>query len=101
MANEIYILKHCYDVDGGFGDSIPQESTLFITDDKEFAYAYKAKHHKPEVYAVPYAALWHHAIRIETLTMEKPDINKDPWEGNYSKEKYVGYTYWDDDDDEY
>ena len=26
--NKIYLVNHCFDVDGGFGDAIPQEEVI-------------------------------------------------------------------------
>ena len=28
--NKIYLVNHCFDVDGGFGDAIPQEDMWWL-----------------------------------------------------------------------
>ena len=76
---KIYIIIHCYDVDGGFGDAIPDETPLFATKSKTKAEAYVAKYSNPEVYASPYADLYHHELRIKEINLKEPDINVDPW----------------------
>lgn len=33
--NKIYLVNHCFDVDGGFGDAIPQEEVICSFDNRE------------------------------------------------------------------
>ena len=33
--NKIYLVKHCFDVDGGFGDAISQEEVICGFDNRE------------------------------------------------------------------
>ena len=33
--NKIYLVNHCFDVDGGFGDAIPQEEVICGFDNRE------------------------------------------------------------------
>ena len=35
--NKIYLVNHCFDVDGGFGDAIPQEEVICGFDNREDA----------------------------------------------------------------
>ena len=35
--NKIYLVKHCFDVDGGFGDAIYQEEVICGFDNREDA----------------------------------------------------------------
>lgn len=35
--NKIYLVNHCFDVDGGFGDAIPQEEVICSFDNREDA----------------------------------------------------------------
>ena len=36
--NKIYLVNHCFDVDGGFGDAIPQEEVICGFDNREDAF---------------------------------------------------------------
>ena len=78
---KIYIIKHCYDIDGGFGDAVPEETPLFATKSKAKAEAYVAKYNNPEIYYSPYQDLYHHGLTIEEMDLKEPDINVDPWKG--------------------
>ena len=79
MSKKIYLIKHVYDTDGGFGDAVSQEEVLFATDNKKLAKAYVKKYSKPVVYASPYADLYHHELVIEKLKLEEPDLDVPPW----------------------
>lgn len=35
--NKIYLVNHCFDVDGGFGDAISQEEVICSFDNREDA----------------------------------------------------------------
>jgi hypothetical protein len=73
----LYIVKHEYDVDGGFGDSVPTEETLFVTLDKKLAEDFVEKYNRPTVYACPYSELWHGQLKIEEQSLIKSiDIEK-------------------------
>lgn len=76
----IYVIKHLYDVDGGFGDAITREEILGAVTDKAKAEEYVAKYSKPEVYAKPYDELWHHELIIEKMEINNLNINENPWE---------------------
>lgn len=53
----LYGIFHCYTVDGGFGDAVPKEDLLFVTDSEETALAYIRKWSHPYIYDTPYQAL--------------------------------------------
>ena len=47
---KVYHVIHQYDVDGGFGDAIPQEDIVAIFSAKATAEDFVAKYMKPHVY---------------------------------------------------
>lgn len=55
---KIYQVIHQYDVDGGFGDAVPQEDIVAIFSAKRKAEEFVAKYIKPHVYKAPYSALY-------------------------------------------
>lgn len=67
--NEVYLVKHFYDEDGGFGDAIRTEETVAVFSDRETAEAYIAsfKYHEPTVYDKPYAELSFGEFSIEPV----------------------------------
>lgn len=76
---KIYEIVHCYDVDGGFGDAIPQEEVIGVFDDEEIAEEYVRRWSKPEVYDRPYCSLYHHELFVREKVVNALDINEDPW----------------------
>lgn len=48
--NKIYLVNHCFDVDGGFGDAIPQEEVICGFDNREDANGFVEKYSNPEYY---------------------------------------------------
>ena len=50
---KIYNVFHVYDVDGGFGDAITEETSVATFVNKEDADAFVAKYNKPYVYDNP------------------------------------------------
>lgn len=84
----MYIIEHCYDVDGGFGDAVEVSDVIGVTESKEEAEAYVAKYSHPEIYDRPYSSLYHKELRIrEVATI---DINKDPFGDG---DAHSGYNY--------
>lgn len=89
----MWIIEHCYDVDGGFGDAVGVRDTIGIVETKEEADNYIAKWSNPEIYDKPYANLYHKELIAREVKML--DIDKDPfgegcgmWGGyNYQYEK--------------
>ena len=55
--NKIYLVNHCFDVDGGFGDAIPQEEVICGFDNREDANEFVEKYSNPHIYDSPYASL--------------------------------------------
>lgn len=53
----MYLIKHYYDVDGGFGDSVGTEKTIGFVSTEEEAKEYCKQWSHPCVYARPYASL--------------------------------------------
>ena len=78
---KIYNIYHEYDVDGGFGDAIPESILIATFENADDANAFVNKYSAPEVYDRPYSALWHHKLVVsetEIITHSEFDINKSP-----------------------
>ena len=76
--NKIYLVNHCFDVDGGFGDAIPQEEVICGFDNREDANGFVEKYSNPHIYDSPYASLECGILRVEELNMTPPD-REDMW----------------------
>lgn len=76
--NKIYLVNHCFDVDGGFGDAIPQEEVICGFDNREDANGFVEKYSNPHSYDSPYASLECGILRVEELNMTPPD-REDMW----------------------
>lgn len=76
--NKIYLVKHCFDVDGGFGDAILQEEVICGFDNREDADEFVEKYSNPHIYDSPYASLECGVLRVEELNMTQPD-REDMW----------------------
>ena len=83
----IYLIKHYYDVDGGFGDAVGQEEIIGATKNKEKAEEYVRRYNNPVVYDSPYSDLYHHALGIEELQVKKLDLDKCPWGDDWEPEE--------------
>ena len=83
---ELYLVKHCYDVDGGFGDAVAVEDVIGIVEcTKEEIDKFIKDFDKSEVYDTPYSDLYHHGIEVEAVhIMTISDIRKDPYKSNLS-----------------
>lgn len=84
MADKIYIIKHIYDVDGGFGDAIYSEEVAgLVKCSEEEIKNFVEEFNKPEVYDVPYSELTCHGIVAEEVTpVTIKEIRKDPYGDN-------------------
>ena len=80
----MYIIKHVYDVDGGFGDAIGKEDVVGIVEcTKEQIDKFIEKYDKPVVYDEPYMGLVCHILIAEEVTVTTLDeIEKDPYNDN-------------------
>ena len=76
--NKIYLVNHCFDVDGGFGDAILQEEVICGFDNREDADEFVEKYSNPHIYDSPYASLECGVLRVEELNMTQPD-REDMW----------------------
>lgn len=89
---------HQYDIDGGFGDAIPQEDLLgyIEVDSEEDAKAYCDKWSVDHVYDIPYNEL-HEGKLIYKACDDKPlDLDKSPIPNitlNIDIENYYNYIY--------
>ena len=75
----VYIVKHVYEVDGGFGDAIGTEEVLCGFTNKAEAEAFVSAYSKPHVYRRPYDNLTCGELVIEELTMNPPSVDKMWW----------------------
>ena len=88
---KVYIIKHEYDVDGGFGDAISREDVVGIVKcSEEDIKKFDEKYNKPEVYDSPYADLECHSIIIEEVTiLDISDLESDPYGDGGIFQKYI------------
>ena len=67
--NKIYLVKHCYDTNSGYGDAISKHEVLcgFTNEDEanEFVKAYE----NPHIYDTPYESLECGRLVIEELIL--------------------------------
>ena len=56
--DKVYIIRHFYDVDGGFGDAIETEKIIAIFKTEEEAKEFVKKYENPHVYDTPYSDLY-------------------------------------------
>ena len=76
---EVYIVKHEYEVDGGFGDAVGVSDVLCGFASKAEAEAFVRAYENPHVYDRPYAELTCGDLVIEELTMTPPSVDKMWW----------------------
>ena len=74
---EVYLVKHHYDTDGGFGDAVACEETVAIFSDRETAEKFVEcfEYHEATVYDKPYAYLTFGEFTIEST----PVFGKDEY----------------------
>lgn len=75
----VYIVKHVYDVDGGFGDAIGNEDVLCGFMDKSEAEAFVSKYSNRHVYDRPYNDLECGILVLEELNMTPPKEEEMWW----------------------
>ena len=76
--NNIYLVFHAYDVDGGNGDAIGCKDLVAVFKEKEDAEKFIEKYSDPHVYDNPYDELWTGRLLLkeeELVTHELFDIN--------------------------
>ena len=77
--SKIYVVKHGYDVDGGYGDAVYNEETVFVTSNKEEAEAWVEHWDHPFTYDIPYAGLTCCNFSVEEMeVMDHIDIHTPP-----------------------
>lgn len=89
--NKLYIVKHQYDVDGGYGDAIFSEDVVGIVSCKESEIeAFYKEFNRPETYDIPYADLVCHAINFEEVTpITIDELREDPYGDNGRFQNYI------------
>ena len=75
---KVYLVKHCYDTDGGFGDAVSQEEVLCGFNNEDEAYEFVKTFENPHIYDRPYASLECGRLIVEELNMIPPK-HEDMW----------------------
>lgn len=97
--SHLYNIYHCYDVDGGFGDAVPQREHVALVEATEEEIIEFLNHwDRPRVYDIPYAKLKEHHVEAEIVKIQElKDVQPyDPktrmWP-DYTKDIPWGYVY--------
>lgn len=83
---KMYMIKHVYDVDGGFGDAIYNEDVVGVVEcAEEELNNFLEKYNRPVVYDEPYAYLVCHELKAEEITIKSlKELENDPYgDGGY------------------
>lgn len=88
---------HIFDVDGGFGDAIPQEELICTFNSEEEAKDFIKKFEKPHVYDCPYQCL--ECGQLELRELPTTYNEKDFWWLSEEYEEPEDYDEEDEDDD--
>lgn len=86
---------HIFDVDGGFGDAIPQEDLICTFNSVEEAWDFIKKYEKPHVYDCPYQCL--ECGQLELRELPTTYNEKDFW---WLSEDYEECDEEEDEDDD-
>lgn len=76
--NKIYIVKHIFDVDGGFGDVISQEEVVCGFLNEEDANDFVKRYQNEHCYEYGYNNMWCGKLVAEELNMNIP-LAEDMW----------------------
>ena len=79
---KIYIVKHAYEVDGGFGDCVPIEAIVCTFSNEEDAKLFCDTYSDTHTYSRPYADLDCGELiyeEMELVTHDEFDISKIKW----------------------
>lgn len=82
---------HIFDVDGGFGDAIPQEELICTFNSEEEAKGFIKKFEKPHVYDCPYQCL--ECGQLELRELPTTYNEKDFWWLSEEEEEDYWYGY--------
>ena len=66
-TEKIYVIKHHYDVDGGFGDAVAVDDVIGFCNSEEEAQKYVEKYKNEHVYDSPYSDLSCGELVVEEL----------------------------------
>lgn len=75
---EIYLVLHCYECDGGFGDAISQETIVTAFSSKDKARTYARKWSKRHVYGAPFDELTCGTLRVQKVGVDTMSLNDKP-----------------------
>lgn len=91
----LYGIFHIYSVDGGFGDAVPKEDLLFVTDSEDLAKEYVKKWSHPYIYDTPYQALTCGRLGYcEIEQLYTGEIDQSPMDILGKKENLPGKYEW-------
>lgn len=87
---KLYMIKHVYYVDGGFGDAIYSEGVVGIVEcAEEELNDFLKKYNHPVVYDEPYAYLTCHELKAEEISIKSlKELENDPYgDGDYYEDR--------------
>ena len=92
--DKIYSVVHLYDVDGGYGDRISVEDTLFVCEDLEVCKKFVDKYSNKHVYDTPYQKLFCHKLVVREIAFVEDDdvLDIEP----FDTENDTDYSYESD-----
>ena len=76
---KIYVIKHIYDVDGGFGDAVAMEEVIGFCTSEEEAQKYVEKYQNEHVYDRPYSDLFCGELVVEELRKISDECFENAW----------------------
>ena len=89
---KLYIIKHEFDVDGGFGDGVRKTEVVCLTLDKEKAEAFVEKYSDEHVYDKPYDELCCGGLYVEEQDIID-DLSEYSWTMEYDGERHFIPSY--------
>lgn len=70
MCKKLYIIRHGYDVDGGFGDAIWREDVVgIVSATRQEIDEFIKKFDKPAIYDIPYSELFCHTLYADEVSL--------------------------------
>lgn len=75
----VYNVVHLYDVDGGFGDAVPRQETVFTFENREDAETFAKEFQNRHIYNEPYDPLECGRLEVkpvEIITTDDFDVSK-------------------------
>ena len=64
---KVFAVVHCFDMDGGFGDAVSCQRTVYVFTKCKDAERFVKKYNDPHCYARPYTELWCGKLKIKEI----------------------------------